>query len=197
MEDTPDPVVAGGLLTYAITVKRFQTATFTLTVQLPETVRFVSAKVAKVNGPPSNSGDCVSKARTVYCRMSVDAKGSKATIVVVPTRPGPITSTASAQVYHSVEPPLLGNARTVVVSPLDVSIAAPRLAAAQEELRYELTVANCSGCAPVTDSTITDQLPTGVTFRSASSGRGPCDEVSGKVSCPLGILYSGDRVKAA
>ncbi|MFN2511680.1 MAG: Calx-beta domain-containing protein [Pyrinomonadaceae bacterium] len=54
-------------------------------------------------------------------------------------------------------------------------------------LTYGLTASN-NGPADATGVTITDTLPTGVTFVSASATQGPCSHSSGTVTCTIGNL---------
>ncbi len=59
-------------------------------------------------------------------------------------------------------------------------------------LLYTIVVNN-HGPADATNTVVTDTLPTGVTFVSATSSDGStCTESSGIVSCDLGIFVSGD-----
>jgi uncharacterized repeat protein (TIGR01451 family) len=58
---------------------------------------------------------------------------------------------------------------------------------AGSNLTYTVTVTN-NGPDAATGVTLTDTLPTGVTFVSATS---PCTQVSGVVTCDLGSLASG------
>ena len=67
---------------------------------------------------------------------------------------------------------------------------APDPVALGGSLTYTLTVTN-NGPDPSTDSTVTDTLPPGVTFVSATPSQGACSEAPGTVTCTLGPLAVG------
>ena len=60
-------------------------------------------------------------------------------------------------------------------------------------LTYRVTVRNL-GPGRATSVTLTDQLPSGVSFVSATPQGGTCTEVAGVVSCDLGSVARGARV---
>ncbi len=65
---------------------------------------------------------------------------------------------------------------------------------AGNRLSYTLTVTN-SGPAIATQVTLTDTLPSGVTFASATPDQGTCSHSGGIVTCDLVILASGDTAQ--
>jgi uncharacterized repeat protein (TIGR01451 family) len=80
---------------------------------------------------------------------------------------------------------------TSVTADLSVTKAdAPDPVAVGGSLTYTLTVTN-NGPDPSTNSTVTDALPAGVTFVSATPTQGSCSEVAGTVTCMLGPLAGG------
>src|SRR6202007_416310 len=81
------------------------------------------------------------------------------------------------------------SASTQVTASADLAITktAPASAAVGTNFNYTLTVKN-NGPSASTGSTVTDTLPGGVTFVSASSG---CTNASGTVTCNVGSLASG------
>jgi uncharacterized repeat protein (TIGR01451 family) len=67
---------------------------------------------------------------------------------------------------------------------------APDPVAVGASLTYTLTVTN-NGPDASTDSTVTDILPAGVTFVSATPSQGACSQAAGTVTCTLGPLAVG------
>jgi uncharacterized repeat protein (TIGR01451 family) len=101
-----------------------------------------------------------------------------------PTRPGPASAAdiAAGTGYCDIPAP-----------EADLSIAksdSPDPVFAGRELTYSLTVSN-AGPDDATGVTVTDTLPAGVAFNSASASQGSCSQSSGTVTCNLGSLASG------
>jgi uncharacterized repeat protein (TIGR01451 family) len=63
-------------------------------------------------------------------------------------------------------------------------------------LTYTVTVSN-AGPASATDATMTDPLPAGVTFLSATASQGSCGQAAGTVTCQLGTIPSGGSATIA
>ena len=75
----------------------------------------------------------------------------------------------------------------------DLAIGVTASAALQtpgQPLNYALVATN-KGPSIVTEVTLTDTLPPGVTFVAANSSRGSCTFSNGKVTCPMGVLING------
>ncbi len=75
----------------------------------------------------------------------------------------------------------------------DMSItktSSPNPVAVNNNLSYLITVTN-GGPAPATGITVTDTLPAGVTFVSATPTQGTCNSAGGTVTCDLGSLTLG------
>jgi uncharacterized repeat protein (TIGR01451 family) len=65
-----------------------------------------------------------------------------------------------------------------------------------DPLTYTLTVTN-NGPAQATNVTVTDTLPTAVTYFSALPGAGTCSEAGGAVTCMLGTIANGGTATIA
>src|SRR5204862_3466378 len=92
ISDNPDPVAAGALLTYTVTVRNngFETARgVSLTDTLDRNVRFGSARASQ--------GRCSAQGTTVTCALGDLGHGGSATVAIVvrTTRKGTVTNTAS------------------------------------------------------------------------------------------------------
>lgn len=183
--DSPDPMAANHNLTYTLQVANAgpgNATDVTVTDDLPAIVTFVSA-----------SAGCSEASGTVTCDLGDFANGQskQRQIVVQPTQAGLITNTASVS---AGEPdPAAGNntdtEQTQVNEP-DLSITksdSPDPVTANQNLTYTIQVAN-AGPANATNVQITDDLPAGVNFVSATAG---CSEASGTVTCNAGHLVNG------
>jgi uncharacterized repeat protein (TIGR01451 family) len=69
-------------------------------------------------------------------------------------------------------------------------VAMPEPVKVASNLTYSISVTN-NGPAQATGVLVTDTLPEGVTFVSATTSQGSCMETSGIVTCTLGVLSSG------
>ena len=190
--DSPDPVVAGQLLTYTLTVTNNGPSTAIgsqVVDNLPSGTTFDSAT-------PSQ-GSCAQGSGTVNCSLGTLASGSNATvqIAVRPQNTGTITNTAS--VSSGVNDPTSSNnsasASTTVNPSADLSITktdSPDPVPAGQQLTYTLTAHN-AGPSSATGVQVTDTLPANVTYQSATPSQGSCSQASGTVTCALGTVASG------
>lgn len=171
--DFPDPVGAGGTLTYTITVGNAgpsDATSLSASDTIPAGVTFVSA---------SGSGWSCSGTAPVNCiRPSLPAGSIAPPITITVTAPsgsGTIANTAS--VSSSVADPNIGNnssTENTVVSTgtgsADLSITkgdSPEPVCAAETVAYTLAVSN-SGPQTASAVSVTDTLPTGTTLVSAA-----------------------------
>ena len=142
---------------------------------------------------------CRESGGTVTCDFPNLGSGTRfgSTIVVIPTVVGTITNTARVT-STTPDPNPANNMGTAVITVLPVSNLAADLAFVSKTaspdpvmvgtpLAYDLTFVN-NGPDVATNITVTDTLPAGVTFVSASAG---CSEAQGTVTCGFGNLGSG------
>ncbi len=71
-----------------------------------------------------------------------------------------------------------------------VAISAPSSVNQGDTLTYTIAVSN-NGPYQATNVTLTDPLPSGVTFSSVSTTAGTCSQASGTVTCALGTISNG------
>lgn len=213
--DSPDPVAAGGVITYSLVVKNIgqQTATGIIASDfLPASVTFISAN--------SSGATCVHSGGdpggTVTCNgFAPMAQNQQVKIVIQVTAGSPVADehiTNFAAVIAGNEPFFnQGNnnefEQTVVLSPRpDVVLTKTDLADPIESgdpLVYSLTVDNI-GPEPAQDVVIKDNLPAGAVYDDAGSSP-ECDASSGPdpdvgtvdVVCNLGTVASQATVQIA
>ena len=185
--DSADPVLAGSNLTYTLTVTNAgpSSATgVTLNDTLPASVSFVSSS--------ANQGTCRGTS-TIICDLGTLADGASATATIIVTvgSSGDLTNTASvtSEVADPDEVDNTAEEITSVTPNADLALTksgSPDPVLVGVNLTYTLAVTN-SGPSDATGVVLTDTLPAGVSFVSASQG---CAESGGTVTCNLGSLAS-------
>lgn len=191
--DAPDPVMAGDNLTYTIVVSNAgpSPATgVTVTDTLPDGVTFV---------PASSTAGCTLSGSTVTCPVAGTVNvGSPATVTIVVTTltAGPLTNTASVGA-GTVDPNAGNNSSTATtnVNPTTANLsitktASPATAVAGENLTYTLAVSNAGpGTAP--NVRVTDVLPAGLSFVSATDPGCSYDSTTRTLTCTAATLAPG------
>ncbi len=195
--DSADPALAGSDLTYTLDVANggpSEAASVTLSDALPAGVTYRSATASQ--------GTCSESSGTVTCDLgTIDASASASVqIVVMPQSAGEITNSASVS-SAAADPSPADNAafaNTTVVIPTDLSLTktdSPDPVLVGGDLTYTLDVAN-AGPSDATSVTLTDELPAGVTYQSATPSQGTCNEASGTVTCDLGTISASSSASA-
>ena len=189
IQDTPDPVAVGGLLTYRVNASNTGVVTATnvsATVALSPLVSFASA-----------SPGCVHAAGVVTCDFGSIVKGTFPFRNIVVTVNGAGTIQSSGNIVGAPFDYDTGNNQAWVTttagsgSDLELTmIGAPGPALAGAPFTYGLTAKNL-GPAEASSVSLVDTLPAGAVFSSASAG---CAHASGTVTCGLGALNVGTSV---
>ena len=191
--DAPDPALPGGPIVYTLDVVNdgpSAASSVTVTDTLTGGTLFVSA---------AGSGwTCSHAAGTVTCTRGTLAVGEAPSITLSVTAPiAGATLTNTATVSSSTADPSQGNnsdtEATTVSLAADVSIAladAPDPVNAGATLIYTVNVAN-AGPDAASQITVTDDLPAGVTFQSATGFGWTCSQASGTVTCTRTTLSTG------
>lgn len=192
---SPDPVAPNGSLVYTVTVTNAGPDTATgveVTDTLPGAVSLVSAV--------PDQGTCGSTS-PVVCALGDLAAGASASIAITVTAPSAGQSLANSATVSSATPdpdPANNQAQaTTTVTPpsagsANLSIAkagAPDPVSPGGSLVYTITVAN-AGPDAAAGVQVTDTLPGGVSFVSASPSQGTCGPPN-PVACDLGSLATG------
>jgi uncharacterized repeat protein (TIGR01451 family) len=188
--DNPDPAGLGQPLDYDVGIVNQgpdAATSVTLTDTLPAGVTFVSAT-------PSQ-GTCSQASGVVTCSLGDIAAGISASVqiqVTTPTSPATLTNTASVTATTS-DPNAANNSvseTTSVESGVDLALSKSDLqdpVHPGSNLTYTVLVNN-NGPNPATGVQVTDTLPSGVTFVSATPSQGTCSQASGTVTCQVGAL---------
>src|SRR5579871_3307295 len=193
---SPNPVAAATNITYTQVVTNSGPSTAT-SVSVTETLPANTTAIS-LTGP---SGWTCSLA-TLTCTDPSLATASPATISFV-VNVNPATAEAT-QISDSVsvssavtDPNSTNNSATAtdivgVISHADMAIvktATPNPVTDGTPLTYTLTVTN-NGPGSGTNVTVTDTLPSVMTYLSSTSSQGSCSEAGGTVTCLLGTMTS-------
>ena len=192
---TPNPVLGGSVLTYTIHVANNgpdDAGSVTMTDSLYSST---NVSITPSQGTCNNSNPYLS------CSLGTITNGSSATITVQikPTVSGTRTNTAVAS-SGTVGDPNTGNNSSTVSSTVTPSadmtltqVATPEPVLAGTNLTYVLTARNNAGTSTATGVTVTDTLPSSVTFVSASASSGSCSPSGQTVTCNIGSLSTGSQ----
>lgn len=194
MADSPDPTMVGGRLSYTLRVANagpHRADDVVVTDSLPGEVTYESSQ-----------GNCEHAGGTVTCRLGgiAPADAFEITIVVVPKRSGTITNVATVKAAGH-DPDASDNetsATTTVRDAADLSVSmadSPDPVSIGQQLTYTLAVTN-GGPSAASAVTVTDTLPAGVKFVSATADQGSCTYSEATVTCAMGGLAAGATTRA-
>ena len=204
---TPNPVPAGGTITYTVMVMNNGPAAtvqsvMTFPITGPSTFQSVTPPAGWVCTTPPVSTN------VVVCRIASLAAGASGTFTIVTAVPagtaGGTMIATTANIGCSTPDPSYANnnaSTTVVVAAAgqaDVGITgtvSPNPVLAGNNITYMLTVTN-NGPSPTSAANVMvmDTLPAGVTFVSATPTTGSCGFAAGAITCSLGTLAAGASV---
>ena len=193
ISDSPDPALVGSPYTYTLTASNDgpdSVEGVVITDRLPAALDYGSATASQ--------GSCEESTGTVTCKLGTIASGGSASveIEVTPGSTGTVTNEASVVGDDLEDSNTSNNSRveeTQVEESADLSITKSDSAdpvEAGDSVTYTLGVHN-GGPNDATGVTVTDALPAGVTYESATSSQGSCSETGGTVTCQLGALANG------
>ena len=189
--DSPNNVVAGEDLTYTIDVTNAGPSTahnVTVTDPLPGGVSFVSADHGGSLGGGNvtwSLGD-VAAGTTVSLQLVVHVNSNRTTNLSN-------TATATTSTTETAPGNNADTEATNVTTSADLSITksdAPDPVFVNGTLTYTLSVHN-DGPSDATAVQVSDTLPAGVAFVSATPSQGSCSQAAGVVSCSLGSVVDG------
>jgi uncharacterized repeat protein (TIGR01451 family) len=184
-------VVAGGLLTYTLTVTNHGPSTSTeatITDTLPSGLTLTAT---------STSGASCNGESVITCSFESIASGSSAvvtlTTLVANADLGVLVNTATISTSTPQDPKLSNNAGTATTSVLvsDISVSqtvSPPIIVAGNEVTFTINVLNI-GSATATGVTLSDTLPSSLKWNLATSTRGACDIFG---DCALGDIAVGE-----
>jgi uncharacterized repeat protein (TIGR01451 family) len=196
----PGTASTGASIVYAITVTNngpHAAASVSLTDALPAGTTFVSLVSP---GGWSCGTPAVGANGTVTCTIaSLPAGANPFTLTVnAPASPGAITNTATAASANEGAP---GNesasAPTTIIggANLVTTKSGPSATQTGSQIAYTIGVTN-NGPDPATNLAVTDVLPAGVTFVSATPSQGSCSGTT-TVTCNLGTLANASTATIA
>jgi uncharacterized repeat protein (TIGR01451 family) len=161
----------------------------TITDSLPAGLDFLDASPA-----------CVSDDGTVTCDVGTIASGGQASVKIsaltTPAVAGTSVTNGATVSANEPDPNLNNNQAT---APIDVKplvdlkltkVASNPAPTAGGPVTFTLSLVN-NGPSPATGVAITDPLPNGLTFMSASAGQGSCSGTGQTVICQLGTVAVG------
>ncbi|HUA16584.1 MAG TPA: C25 family cysteine peptidase [Verrucomicrobiae bacterium] len=204
---SPTTVAAGGNVTYSQSVTNKGPAaasgvTFTQTTPPNTTFQSITPPAGWTCGTVPAVGGTGAITCTDAVNLAVNGTANFSLILQVnsSTPSGTYITETDTATATNIVPSLTSNSAqaTVVVAnanSADVAIvktATPNPVTQGTPLTYTLAVTN-NGPASATNVTVTDTLPSVVTYLSSTTTQGSCSEAGGTVTCLLGTMASGDN----
>ncbi len=196
LTDAPDPVAAGGVLTYTITASNSGPSTATTVVvtnTLPSGVNFI--------GATSSLGSITQSGSTVTANLGTLLAGQSASITITVVAPtvGTITDTATITATESDTNQANNTASvtTSVVQGVDIRVATqstPSPASVGSPVVVSFIVTNSSTTTTATDVNLTAPLPSGATVTGSSTTQGTSTTANNTLSAAIGSLAPGTSV---
>ncbi len=148
------------------------------------------------------TGDNCGTGLSFTCQLTVLAgKSNEVTVEVTPNELGNITLAAEAK-GNAFDPNPSNNMVTKETAVSDKQIdlgvtveAVPNPAFLAKNFTYTITVTNTDANNQATEVTVTQELPPGVTFVSATTTQGQCTQANNLVTCPLGPIDPNGNAK--
>jgi uncharacterized repeat protein (TIGR01451 family) len=202
---TPNPVLAGNNITFTQVVTNYGpiSANATYKDAVPANTTFVSLSVPTGWGcgatiPAVGGTGTITCTNATFAMSPPSVTFTLVVAVVATTTPGTVISDIASISAAGGDPNSANNsatATTVVASPSQSDVAIVKTAAPEPvnqgtNLAYTLQVTN-NGPAVATGVTVSDTLPTQVTYVSASTTQGTCSQSAGTVTCSLGSISVG------
>jgi uncharacterized repeat protein (TIGR01451 family) len=193
--DSPDPVVAGGSLTYTVNI----TNNGPYSAQGVKVTDILSANITYQSATAS-IGNVTYSSGTVTWDVGTLAASDNATLAIIVTAPSDLgvicnnaSVTADTEDQDSTNNSISENTTVVPAGSADLSIIKtdnPDPVATGDNLTYTLSVTN-NGPADASGVVVSDTLSANVTYQSYAATAGTANYSSGTVTWNIGSLASG------
>ncbi|MFC1600368.1 Calx-beta domain-containing protein, partial [Patescibacteria group bacterium] len=200
ISDNPDPVAAGGTLTYTLEITNHgpsDAPSYTVTHNLPQ----IPVPVSFVSAVPADAGNCSYSSGVVLCNLfNLSANDSPpgnnvttvtVTVTVDPATPaGDIYSTATvgSTTPDSNSSNNEDDETTTVEEVIDLAVSISDtkdpVVAGVDTFDYEIEIVN-NGPSDAREYTIENEIPAGISYEGYSSFDGTCTVLAQLVTCDM------------
>lgn len=192
--DAPDPVFAGGLISYTVSITNvgpLAAGNTVFTDTLPPELQFVSATTP--------GGSCSANGQVVNCQLGTLGNGSRVSVVLIAREASGGTTNRIINTVRvsSGTPdltPAVATATTTVRESADLAVSQfKRLDPTPigNPFTYTITITNL-GVTVARQARLVDTLPSAANFLGAASSRGSCQRSGTTVACLFGDLAPGE-----